>query len=740
LRLPDALWRNPREFLLVILAFACAAFSATLLCALPFAAPYLYLRAWYRSCVALAQLRSRAWAAVVVGLSVMLIAAVFSLSLTQPQTEAFERLSTPPHSDGERRSLLAHADALRDGLQNAYLAAYRYQGTAGLPRAVSEQYRHAFGGSLEDWRVLGLWHDLLAAPWLYQGESIAGDARRAAELYTQFFDAQIQRDQREAVSAALNATYDRDGIEAGVLNIGSARVLLLSQNIEVTEHGDMADVEWSEVYQNQTLQPQEVLYYFSLPQSAVVTGLWLGESPDKASAAAFVVAPRGAAARVYRASVRRSIDPALLEQVGPRQYRLRVFPIPAKDYRTDEAKPLYLWLRYSVMATPDGWPAPRLLERRNVFWTEQSKRAHNGVLSTDEAPWSPAALPRNSATKPTVHTATLQGGLRVTATPTATPIAAAARGLRLLVVVDRSYSMRAVQGPLQTALQRLAQTGHDVDYCLSAAPSRGEPARMTRRVGEADLLFYGGHPQSTLLQQMGELALTHPYHAVIVLTDAGGYDLESKDVPPAAALYRRDAPLWLVHLGGGLPFAYADEVWAAVHRSGGGIATTLDEALLQIEPRLSGGLSSQAVARFADGYLWRVERSDVATTTPTDEAFVPLAARAALAAMQATAEADTPTAQDDMHALAKSYGIISPLSSMIVLVTDAQREALRQAQHAQDRFKRDTENGVEDLTAPSGSDVVSGVPEPQEWALLLAAAAMAAIYLYRNKNPLRRVL
>jgi hypothetical protein len=66
------------------------------------------------------------------------------------------------------------------------------------------------------------------------------------------------------------------------------------------------------------------VYYFSLPESAVITGVWLGDSPDRNQRYEYTVAPRGAAQAVYRNEVRRNMDPALVEQIGPRQYRLRV--------------------------------------------------------------------------------------------------------------------------------------------------------------------------------------------------------------------------------------------------------------------------------------------------------------------------------------------------------------------------------------------------------------------------------
>jgi putative PEP-CTERM system integral membrane protein len=119
-----------------------------------------------------------------------------------------------------------------------------------------------------------------------------------------------------------------------------------------------------------------VLYYFSLPESAVITGVWLGESENRAERFEYIVAPRGAAQAVYRNEVRRNVDPALVEQIGPRQYRLRVFPVPPVEMTYDsetarsnigEAPPLHLWLTWKTLAQQDGWPAPQLTMKRTFL-------------------------------------------------------------------------------------------------------------------------------------------------------------------------------------------------------------------------------------------------------------------------------------------------------------------------------------------------------------------------------------
>jgi hypothetical protein len=104
----------------------------------------------------------------------------------------------------------------------------------------------------------------------------------------------------------------------------------------------------------------------------------VGRSPDRESRFAYMIAPRGAAQSVYQRQFVMQIDPALLEQIGPRQYRLRVFPIqPMRlDYTEtgfsrvviEDSAPLYVWMTYQVMAE-EVMAMPHLAEKRNVYWT-----------------------------------------------------------------------------------------------------------------------------------------------------------------------------------------------------------------------------------------------------------------------------------------------------------------------------------------------------------------------------------
>jgi putative PEP-CTERM system integral membrane protein len=88
---------------------------------------------------------------------------------------------------------------------------------------------------------------------------------------------------------------------------------------------------------------------------------------------------------------------------------------------------------------------------------------------------------------------------------------------------------------------------------------------------------------------------------------------------------------------------------------------------------------------------------------------------------------------DAIHAIAKQAQIVTPYSSMLVLVNDAQREALKQAEAADDRFEREVETGDEDLTQPG--DPVN-VPETST-LLGIAVASWVLLAFLRHRARTR---
>ncbi|MGL5509094.1 MAG: TIGR02921 family PEP-CTERM protein, partial [Microcoleaceae cyanobacterium] len=237
---------------------------------------------------------------------------VLFISLNQqPQIQAFQLLEQPPLTDSDRQTVLKESEKIRQGLLNSYLYNYRYLSDVESSNDIEMMYADVFGLPESVTKELQYVFNQLMSPFLYQGNS--GEQKKAAELYEKFFDVPLQKGEQKEVLHALQSTFNQEEVKAGLLNIGVKNVWLKRQEVNITEHDSFADVELYEVYQNKTNEVQEILYYFSLPESATITGIWLGDTADRAKRFPYQVSPRGAAQKVYNSQVRRErpIDPAL---------------------------------------------------------------------------------------------------------------------------------------------------------------------------------------------------------------------------------------------------------------------------------------------------------------------------------------------------------------------------------------------------------------------------------------------
>ncbi|MGB7417054.1 MAG: TIGR02921 family PEP-CTERM protein [Thermosynechococcaceae cyanobacterium] len=719
-------WSLYLSFLLIIIVPILFPFIMLFsgLVTMPWGMVRVYTNAWRQS---LQQLSSRYgnWPRAWVGSVLAVWLGILFLLQQQPQANAFALLEKAPQSEGDRKALLQNTEVIRTGLLNAYLGAYRYPllDSSGM----SDIYREILGLSEASANAVQSVYNTLLTPFAYQGTAL--DKEKAARLYAEFFDAPILRGEHNAIQTAVLSNFNRSEAKAGLLDINAERVKIQQQDITITPQGDWAEVELHEVYANTTLDTTEVLYYFSLPESATVTGLWLGETADLAQRYKYTVAPRGAAQQVYNDQVRRSVDPALLEQVGPRNYRLRAFPIPpvGQDSLPKDGKPdmMHLWMTYNVMKQNDQWMLPTLNERRNVFWTPKTQRTINGKPLKGNDQWLPASLPADAAPTQPVQ-AKLPGGY-VVVKPMAANDYQLPTGKRFAVILDRSYSMDAHRTELENSFQWLEETlltDNTADLYLTNTGT--SPAQKISDLKTFDLeqaTFYGSLQTRQMLDQYQQAAASQTYDAVILLTDSGNYELTEEVAPLSLS-----APLWLVHLGG-FPAAYDDATLETIQRTGGNVAADIKTVITRIatQPSLGQGTS---LLNVADGYSWFLSSTPVADTTTT-AAMAPIAARQWIAQVSQAIKPDQLNQLDAIHQVAQENSIVTPYSSMLVLVNAQQKEQLKAAEANEDRFNRE----VEDSQLPDPESAiapVSAVPEPAEWLLLIASLVILGVW-YRQR-------
>jgi len=730
--------------------------STAVFFSMPYALVNFYVRAWARIRSAFAKQFSYEKSWTITGATVALSLFLFVALQAQPQTKAFRLLaepsadvaSNPSELVSYRQAQLDNSEAIKAGLTNAYLHRYRYLSPWSDSNALTTLYADAFNLSTGGQQFFQNIHNALLSPFLYRGDN--SDIEKAQERYETFFDAPIQKSETAAIRRSLQATANRDETKAGLLNLDQKVVYLASQEVAVTEQGDWATVEIHEQYENPTFQDQEIFYSFSLPESATITGLWLGNA-SAPKLFPFVVSPRGAAQQVYNAEVeraqfQRATDPALLEQVGPRQYRLRVFPIPATEplpsrwddeteERTEGPGELHLWMTYQVAQQEGQWLLPQLTEKRNIFWTADTQHVReDGGISLTEDEWFEAGIAAKKA-KPQAHAATLSEGYRVTATPLAQKDGQL-KNQSIAVVMDSSYSMREHAGDLQQMQSALksAAKNNSFDIYLAVAEANAEQtaAKVTLKdFSPKQIQFYGSLQPAEMLQQFVASNADRSYDAILLITDEGSYELAS-DQPNLPEL---DAPLWIVHLGGELPSAYEDGLLQLLQVGQGGVETTVGTALQRISLN-----SENAIA--LDGYLWKVDSlasdqkaadtkaSDTKASDLESSSFQAIAARQLIRQQTRSLTPDSLETLDAVHAIAQRTGIVTPYSSMLVLVDERQREALKAAEAGADRFEREVENGQDALTNP-GNPLTASVPEPSQ-VLSLMVGAIALILLRRR--------
>jgi putative PEP-CTERM system integral membrane protein len=300
------------------------------------------------------------------------------------------------------------------------------------------------------------------------------------------------------------------------------------------------------------------------------------------------------------------------------------------------------------------------------------------------------------------------------------------------VVLDRSRSMEKHHTSVQLALQQLLQADANADVYLTASPVRGEPASVIKlsALSPDGIFYFGGQDSAELLTQFANLSAGKTYDAIIVLTDDSGYELNKEN--REAGVFA--APIWMVHLDGALPLGYDDKMLEAIQASGGGIALSVDDLFARIAARAE----ASQIADLSSGYRWVTVPTDQAAAISagaklyaTTDGFASFAARRLiLAEMQRNKGALSQTETlDYLHKIAVEQSIVTPYSSMIVLVNDEQRRRLEELEKAGDRFQREKEQ-VGETVQP----VVTGVPEPHEWALIGIAVAMLAYYAWKRRK------
>ncbi len=720
---------NPLVWLSIIFVI----FTMSLFIALPVVMIRLYIGQFIERIPSLLTPARLAIVAVVISIN----AVVFGYLNQQPQQAVFSLLEEKIGQTSEL-ALLEQADSIKKGLLNAYLARYRYVSTEGLSQRIQSSYQTTFNMSEDAASVPQTIFNTLAKPFLYDGKDWS-DVEKAQKYYEAFFDTPIQKAERETILDAVKHNWEasRDN-EAGLLDAANHYVHVNKQSIQVEENQGVATIAITQVLENLTFQQKETVMHFSLPDDAVLTGLWLSDDEENPKKYPFVLVPKGAAQAVYKAEVNRRVDPALLEQTGPYQYRLRVYPVPRKEESDKPAKPMMMQFEYQTLVDTTGgkkaeWPLPKILEKRNIFWDSETVQLINGIKV--EVTPSTELFPIHQMPKPSKES--LLSPLaynNIVAFPRQKAKEELPSKGKFAILIDGSYSMGKYRDELSNEIATLninnnsnKNATYSVYFC-----------RETCNKNQDDQVFFGSSQTVDHLLAFSKTHNANDYDAIIVLTDEGSYELKAKAKTDRINL---TPSVWLVHLGNSLPYAYDDKVLDLIYQSKGGVTDSLKEALARYQStrKENTAVSSSQVLSISKNRIWVKQNTDYTdgdsqiTSNPALEKILTAQQIKHLIKTMDVKQLDN---LDAIHALAKTQGIVTHYSSMLVLLEDRQREALKKAEEDADRFEREIEPGKQSTTHPVDPFAVPSVPEPEEWALMIIAGMLLSIAMWCRKRLL----
>ncbi len=509
---------------------------------------------------------------------------------------------------------------------------------------------------------------------------------------------------------AYREGYERAyGKEYSYLRSGSGEQLKQVQHLsrDILVNADksnyVAEVTITDSFSTFVNRDQEVVFEFSLPENAVVTQLLLGPSLEHRGQ----IAPRGAAQQVYTEQVRQNIDPALLEQVGPRQYRLRVYPVPANNDVAErqrnekvEGEVQRVQFTYLVMRETEGIPLPEYSQKFNILSSETKYNVQlNGKQAVLSGNMTHVKDERtlgelcgyNKITSiidalPT-HTANLSVGNQ--ACVTNKEVLSGVKGKKIQIFVDTSYINRG--GKLSSSLSQLKSlpnsfySQNNIEL-LFYVKSIGGSVVLSKPedvpTGE-NFVFFGQSDSSAVFN-----AVHSDTHIVILLS---GTKLNlSSDRLKLNSFKLNNKHVIIIHTPEKIPSYGPNSEQSFSGASSLTVSSDLAEALKSTVLRLQNPDDKYLyIGKY--WYLKMEERlvdtissstSTVASTGLWDKkAIEKITARAYI-----SQQLQTETPKDLLHKQAVVVGIVTPISSYIALVNQAQQDRLDKLSGDGDRY------------------------------------------------------
>ncbi len=599
--------------------------------------------------------------------------------------------------------LIPHEKKIRQGLKDMYNARTRYL-ISKDDDIIAQGYEQVFNFDPEVSQYIQSSFITLAFPFVYQGP--VDTTGEMAKTYQYLFGHPIEEDAYKTPE--------------------QKQVLLVSRavNVKTDYQGLLATVVVEEEYVNKTYQQQEVIYEFSLPADSVITDLKLGANLEFTG----LIAPKGAARQTYEREVNRRKDPALLEQTGPRQYRLRIFPVPGlgevaptRDIPLDRVKPppwgknLKVQFTYQTAANTEGYPLPVYTKTTNLLLDKTSQLTYflNGVPVTVKENSQFVKDPKTNG--PLANLCKLTGPVSGrTSYPsfsasllphwecdqnTKTKVSSLADNLRIAILYDVSYDNKS--NPFPEELRQLLRTNKDllkknrIDlYLFNDYLSQEKNVTPALLEGVFDITYFG---KSDLLEAIKSFNGQYDF-AVIVTgkTDS----LAGKNIAPLTAF-----PLYLVHSNRTIP-SYGGRFTTYLVQNKGLVVDNLEEAINHfVFTKERKNIPDNSLLLTVGSY-WSIILSPKGSLIPdyfvqsvqdgfftkVDDPLTYLASQAYLkgkvANFKGVIEGNL-SFLDNTNSFAGKNNIVTPYSSLIALVNEEQRRELERQAQNYNRYEED---------------------------------------------------
>jgi putative PEP-CTERM system integral membrane protein len=526
-----------------------------------------------------------------------------------------------------------------------------------------------------------------------------------------------QGDQYQALAQGYERAY---GENIQVVNQKTAeprkQVHLLSRDVHVLTNGSpvFSTVTITDSLGTFLPNDQEVVYEFSLPEHAVITDLRLGTSLEHRGE----IAPRGAAQQTYVNQVRRMVDPALLEQTGPRQYRLRVYPVPGVSQNAErirreavEGPTQRVQFTYVVVRDPEGIPLPSYTQEFNLSRNDvqisaqidgkKARLAQDGSFVIDPKDKEllcalrinqVTTLPDGVSVRFVLSSDVRTGGPALELCDNADATFALFQHKKIAFLVDTSYANKEQLGGLLEQVRALPDTffrGNTVRYYpfgaeLGAGVDIKSPSDMPKM---KNMVFFG---KGDIVKALG--SIDAQFDTVIIFVGEKPYFSDAQILKADA---RTHANVIFIHPKGMVPaYPTAFETLVANAR-GVSVVTDIQSALAH-----SGAIADGSQSYSYVGSYWYIKATSpqvnygnvMPTSTPIaltgatsmdgQKMLFSIAERAQITKASRMYRSGTipawslVTSFDALHGRAKSIGIVTPLSSYIALVNDNQRNQL----------------------------------------------------------------